>query len=135
MKNKQIYKRKIFGYECDVYGHLNNANYLHIYEEARSEALDNLGIPVKKLADSGYHIYLTKIELKFFKSISIESGITVVSCTEKADRLSSVWLQEIYNEDKELCNQAIVSAVFVKKGKPCRLSREIYDLYFKKLSE
>jgi len=37
------YSRRIFSYECDIYGHLNNAEYLKLFEEARSEALTEIG--------------------------------------------------------------------------------------------
>ena len=66
------YKRKIFGYECDIYGHLNNANYLHLYEEARADALEQMGLAVRELNKSGYHIYLTSIELTFKRGIPLE---------------------------------------------------------------
>jgi len=68
------YKRKIFGYECDIYGHLNNANYLHLLEEARADALEQMQLPVRKLAEMGFHIYLTNIELSFIKGLPLKAS-------------------------------------------------------------
>lgn len=127
------YKRKIFGYECDIYGHLNNANYLHLYEEARADALEQMGLAVRELNKSGYHIYLTSIELTFKKGIPLEEIVTIKSSINEMNRVSTIWEQKIYNCKNELCNTAIVKGVFVKNGKPVRLPKEIYKR-FKKYS-
>ena len=128
------YNRKIFGYECDIYGHLNNANYLHLYEEARADALEQMNMPIRKLADIGFHIYLTNIEINFVKGLSLESTVTIKSRIDSMNRLTSIWIQEIYNTKEELCNKAIVKGAFVKDGKPVRLPKDLYEK-FKKFSE
>lgn len=125
------YKRKIFGYECDIYGHLNNANYLHLYEEARADTLEQMNMPIRKLADLGFHIYLTNIEINFVKGIPLESTITIKSRIDSMNRLTSIWIQEIYNTQEELCNTAIVKGAFVKDGKPIRLPKEIFEQFRK----
>ncbi|MBC8416544.1 MAG: acyl-CoA thioesterase [Candidatus Cloacimonetes bacterium] len=125
------YKRKIFGYECDIYGHLNNANYLHLYEEARADTLEQMNMPIRKLADLGFHIYLTNIEINFVKGLPLESTITIKSRIDSMNRLTSIWIQEIYNAQEELCNTAIVKGAFVKYGKPIRLPKEIFEQFRK----
>jgi YbgC/YbaW family acyl-CoA thioester hydrolase len=129
MKQTLEYRRKIFGYECDVYGHLNNANYLHIYEEARADALEQMELPVRMLADKGYHIYLTKIEIRYIKGLPLESYVLIKSSIEKANRLQATWIQEVYNEFEELCSRAIVNGAFVKNGKPARIHKEIFEIF------
>lgn len=128
------YKRKIFGYECDIYGHLNNANYLHLYEEARADALEQMNIPIRKLADIGFHIYLTNIEINFIKGLPLENIVTIKSRINSMNRLTSIWIQEIYNNSGDLCSVANVKGVFVKNGKPVRLSKDLFE-QFKKFSE
>ncbi len=123
------YKRKIFGYECDIYGHLNNANYLHLYEEARADALEQMKMPVRKFAEFGYHIYITNIELKFIIGLPLESKVIIKSEIESSNRLQSTWIQEIYNEAGQLCNRAIVKGAFVKDGKPTRLTKELFEIF------
>ncbi len=128
------YKRKIFGYECDIYGHLNNANYLHLYEEARADALEQMNIPIRKLADIGFHIYLTNIEINFIKGLPLENIVTIKSRINSMNRLTSIWIQEIYNNSGDLCSVANVKGVFVKNGKPVRLSKDLFE-QFKKFLE
>jgi YbgC/YbaW family acyl-CoA thioester hydrolase len=122
-----FYKRRIFGFECDIYGHLNNANYLHIYEEARALALDEMNFSIHKLNDMNIQIYLIHIELSFVKAVKLEETVTIETTMEKANRLKATWKQIIRNSRDEICNEAIVKGVFIKDGKPYRLPRELYQ--------
>jgi YbgC/YbaW family acyl-CoA thioester hydrolase len=126
-EDAMIYNRKIYGYECDIYGHLNNANYLHIYEEARAELLQELGMSISDFNEHNISIYLTRIEMQFVKSITLEETIKVQSDISQTTRLRSIWVQEMYNANNELCNKATVEGVFVSDGKPIRLPRPLFD--------
>ena len=119
------YKRRVFGYECDVYGHLNNANYQHIYEEARSDLLDKIGISLKYLKDNEVFIYLRRIEVEYLKGVPFGEEISVESKIISLSRIKSVWLQEIHSQDRGIMNRAVVEAVFTKNGKPHRLPSDI----------
>ena len=121
------YERRIFGFECDIYGHLNNANYLKLYEEARADALEQIGLPIRELREKGIAIYLIRIELDFKKGVELEEKILVKSEIITANRLKSIWRQEIYDNKKEMCNVAVVQAVFVKNGKPFRIPKELNE--------
>ena len=123
------YKRRIFGFECDIYGHLNNANYLHIYEEARSVALEEMDFSIKKLVELEIHIYIVNINLKFKKAIKFEDRVTIETTLGKHSRVKAIWIQKIYNSKKELCNIAEVEGAFIKFGKPYRLPQEIYKKF------
>jgi YbgC/YbaW family acyl-CoA thioester hydrolase len=127
-----IHTKRIYGYECDIYGHLNNANYLQIYEAARAEALLEMNMPIARLKDDGLAIFVIKAEISFKKGVELEDTITVKSKNTKLDRLNSVWEQEIYNSKNELCNKATISCVFVSNGKPTRISNEMYEYFLKK---
>ncbi len=119
------YRRKIFGYECDIYGHLNNAAYQHVYEEARSAALDDMQLPLKDLADLGIQIFVKRIEIDFISGIPFGIEITVRSRVIEFSRVKSVWTQEIYNSDARLLSRAVLTGVFTREGKPYRIDREI----------
>ncbi len=127
------YNRKIFGYECDIYGHLNNANYLHLYEEARADALEGMDMSIGKLNEEGIHIYLSEINLTFKVGLPVGEKVVIDTRMIKATRATSVWKQEIFNGAGELCNTAIVRGVFIKDGKPFRISKELFEDYKKYL--
>lgn len=118
------YKRRIFGYECDIYGHMNNANYLHLYEEARSVFLEEIDLPIRKLQEMGIAIFVTKVNIEYIKSVPLESEVLIKSWIVAGNRLRGLWQQEIYVES-DLCSRITIEGVYAKNGKPQRLQREI----------
>ncbi len=126
-----VYKRKIFSYECDIYGHLNNANYLHVFEEARSEALDETGISISFLNSKGISIFVTESTIKYKKSLEKGEVYKVESKILKINRLRSTWSQQIFDSDGNLCCDFILEAVFVKGRKPGRIDNELLELFKK----
>lgn len=128
------YRRTIFGYECDLYGHLNNANYLHLYEEARADALDQMGLPVRKLMEIGIHVYIIRVEVDYIKGIPVEERVRINSEIEKLNKIKGIWKQEIFNSNGDLCSRARVTGVFIKNGKAVRLPEDIYD-HFRRFQE
>lgn len=122
------FERKIYGYECDVYGHLNNSNYLQLLEAARAEALIEMGIPVAKLLDLDISIFVSNIDISYIKPLKIEQIALVKTKTSKITKVKGIWIQEIYNEENLLCTKAIITGVFTSKGKPVRVSNDLFQL-------
>jgi len=121
--------RKIYGYECDIYGHLNNAMYFHIYEEARAEALNKTGYSITKFSQLGISLFVYKVEMNFLKAINLEEKVKVASEITSVNRLKSTWSQSIYNNNNILCNTVYIEAVFGKKAKAARINKNIeHDL-------
>lgn len=125
------FKRKIYGYECDVYGHLNNSNYLQLLEAGRAEALNEMGIPVAKLLEWGISIFVTNIDISYIRPLKIEHVARVVTKTSKITRVKGIWEQEIYNHDNTLCTRAIVTGVFTSKSKPLRIPKDLLHIMLK----
>lgn len=122
-----IYTRKIFGHECDLYGHLNNAKYLNLFEEARSEAMEQTNFTLDILFDLGIFMYVRNVNLDFIKSIPVGSEVSVESNIIKFTKLRSVWQQTIKNTKDEICAVLTIDVVFIKDKKPSRLPKNIYE--------
>ena len=123
------FHKKIYGYECDVYGHLNNAIYLQIYEAARAEALFEMNLPIAKLKEMNIAVFVIKAEIHYKKGILLEETVTVKSMMSSLDRLNSIWEQEIYNSNDELCSNVTIHAVFVSDNKPTRISKKLEEYF------
>lgn len=52
-------------YECDAYGHLNNAIYLHYLEFARPESIRANGISFADLRAAGYALLVAKVSIEY----------------------------------------------------------------------
>ncbi len=122
------FNKKIYGYECDIYGHMNNSNYLQLLEAARAEALIEMGLPVAYLKELDISIFVKRIEIDYVKPLQMEQVATVHTKTDKVTKVKGIWLQEIYNQDNELCAKATVTGVFTRNGKPFRIGKDILDI-------
>ena len=125
------FRKKIYGYDCDIYGHLNNATYLQAYEAARSEALNEMGMPISKLLEKGYMLFLIKVEILYKKAVKLEDIIKINTEIIEHNRMKSVWKQDLYNSDDELCSSACVTGVYVSNGKPTRIDKNLYEFFDK----
>ncbi|MBC8479149.1 MAG: acyl-CoA thioesterase [FCB group bacterium] len=116
-----LYHRKIFSFDCDIYGHLNNAAYLNIYEEARSILLDKVGHSLQDTHKQGIFLYLTNIDITFKKEVKLGATVEVKTKALETSRVRFHWYQEIFDEAGNLCNTASIKGAFVKAGKPWRI--------------
>lgn len=130
-----IYKRKIFGYECDLYGHLNNAKYLNICEEARSDALEQTDYSVNDLYELGIYMFVRNANIQFIKSIPVGSEITIRSKVVKYTRLRSIWEQKLIDAQNEVCSIITIDVIFTKDNKPKRLPKNVYKNFGKQVLE
>ncbi len=123
------FQKRVYGYECDSYGHMNNASYLNLLEAARSEALYDMKMSIKNLKEKGIFIYLTHLEIDYIKGLQLEDIISVKTWIDKGNRMRAIWIQEVYNSKQELCSRASIHGAFVKDGRPYRLPADEYEVY------
>jgi len=112
-------------YECDSYGHVNNANYLNYLEVARYEHLKDVGFNYVKAVDSGYGVYIARIEIDYKKSATTDDVLTIKTWPIKKGAVSGTLAQEIRRGD-DLLIEAKVTWAFVnaKTGMPVKIPPE-----------
>lgn len=109
----------IFEYEIlvrehhlDSYGHVNNATYLALYEEARWEAITQKGYGYKTVQETGLGPVILEINLKFFKELKLRENIKItlelVSYEGKICKLK----QQMIKENKEVASEALLITSF-----------------------
>jgi len=123
------FRKRIYGFECDVYGHLNNANYLQLLESARSEAMIEMGMSMSRMHELDIQVFIRGFELDYRRSIEHEDLITIKSWFDEMNRVKGHWVQRIYNSRGELCFEAKMVAVFASGGKATRVSEELLEIF------
>ena len=73
-------------YECDSYGHVNNANYLNYLEYGRQEFLKDVGFDYHASLAAGYGIYVARIEIDYKKPALYDDKLTIKSWPVKKER-------------------------------------------------
>jgi acyl-CoA thioester hydrolase len=75
------YQLTIREFHLDTFGHVNNATYLQIYEEARWQFITEKGYGLDKIKSSGLGPVILEIKLRFLKELQLRKEIIVHSQT------------------------------------------------------
>jgi len=110
---------KIFSYpllikesHLDTFGHVNNATYLSLFEEARWDLITKNGFGLKKIQESGIGPTILEIKLKFLKELRLREEIIIqtqfLSYEKKIAKLS----QKMLRNDEVCCEAELVFGLF-----------------------
>ena len=108
-------------YECDSYGHVNNANYLNYLEVARYEMLRDVGFDYPAMIESGYGIYVARVEIDYKKPAMADDELIIKSRPVKKGAVSGIIAQEIWRGDDLLAEAKVTWAFVDSKGQPTKV--------------
>jgi acyl-CoA thioester hydrolase len=114
-------------YECDSYGHVNNAIYLHYLEFARHVYLSDNGISVADLRAAGHSLVVARIDIQYRRPAFADDPLTIRTRALRKTRIGGVLEQAVLRgEDvahaEEVVAHAEVTWVCVDaRGRPARL--------------
>lgn len=108
-------------YECDFQGVVNNANYQHYLEHARSQFLNSEGVDILKLHEDGIDLIVTKVEIEYKYPLRSRDKFVVRLNIQREGNIRLLFLQDIFRlSDNKLIVKAKVTGVAIKNGKPTR---------------
>ena len=97
------YPLTIREHHLDTFGHVNNATYLEILEEARWELITPRGFGLATIKATGLGHVILELHLKFINELTLRQDIIIESQLVSYERKIGVLRQDIFNADKELC--------------------------------
>lgn len=101
------YELLIREFHLDTFGHMNNATYLAIMEEARWQLITENGYGLKEIHRNGQGPVILEVNLKFMKELRLREKIRVsvemVDYSGKVGRLK----QRMLKEDGDVAAEAI----------------------------
>ena len=115
---------KVRTYECDSYGHVNNANYLNYLEYARHEFLKDLGFNYQAMIQAGYGIYIARIEIDYKKPAFLDDDLLIKSWPVKKGAVSGIIAQEISRGEELLAGAKVTWAFVDSRGLPTKIPPE-----------
>jgi len=96
----------------DTFGHVNNAMYLTLLEEARWDLITKNGFGLKKIQESGLGPTILELKLSFLKEICLRDEVTIetqlISYENKIGKLS----QKIIRDSELCCIAEFVMGLF-----------------------
>jgi acyl-CoA thioester hydrolase len=118
-------KLSVRTYECDSYGHVNNANYLNYLEFARWDFLKQIGFDNEAILEGGYAVYVARIEIDYKKSARTDDELVIKTWAIKKGAVSGILQQQILRGE-ELIIEAKVTWAFVdRNGMPVKIPKEL----------
>jgi acyl-CoA thioester hydrolase len=111
-------------YECDSYGHVNNANYLNYLEYARYELLKAVGFDYPAMIAAGYGVYVARVEIDYKRSAVTDDVLLIRSWPIKKGAVSGIIAQRISRGDDIIVEAKVTWAFVDSKGIPTRIPKE-----------
>lgn len=108
MSDFRIFKFQLLIKEqhLDTFGHVNNATYLQLLEEARWEFLNGQGFDLKTIHDLKVGPIILECHIKFLKELVLRQEITIESQVLSYEKKIGIMRQDIVDHQGTLCCQA-----------------------------
>ena len=114
-------KIRVRTYECDSYGHVNNANYLNYLEYARFEFLRDINFDYPGMIKAGYGVYVARVEIDYKRPVVMDDEILIQSWPVKRGAVSGVIAQKITRGDDTIVEAKVTWAFVDERGVPSKL--------------
>ena len=134
MTKKLIFKEKIYTYQIDFAGHVNNIVYLQWLENVRVKLLDKMGLPIFDLTEK-YRIFpvLRKSEIHYRKPFFLNNTVKIEVWIAQLKNASFELEFRLKNENDELCSSASQTCLFVNREtmRPIRFPEKFREAFSK----
>ncbi|MCH9763683.1 MAG: acyl-CoA thioesterase [Gammaproteobacteria bacterium] len=93
-------------HHLDTFGHVNNATYLALLEEARWELLNAHGFGLKTICEQAMGPVILECHIKFLKELTLRESIIIESQVLSYKKKIVLMRQDILNAQGALCSQS-----------------------------
>ena len=100
------YKLMIAEKHLDTFGHVNNAVYLELLEEARWDLITSRGFGLSKIQKTGLGPVILEIHMKFKKELTLRTMISIETKSMGYKSKIGTLSQVIKNEAGDICFEA-----------------------------
>jgi acyl-CoA thioester hydrolase len=120
-------------YECDVYGHVNNANYLRYMQEAAFDASAAAGYDAACYEQMGRMWYVHATDIEYLKPLKYGDTVEVKTWVTDFRRVSSRRAYELCSVDSgDVIAKAVTDWAFLdsRTEKPAPIPNELIQHFF-----
>lgn len=96
----------------DTFGHVNNAVYLTLFEEARWDLLTQNGFGMLKIQELGQGPTILEIKLNFYKELRLREDIIIETQIVSYERKIGKLVQKMIRNGEVCCQVEIVVGFF-----------------------
>ena len=127
----QPYERTTNYYETDQMGIIHHSNYIRYMEEARTDYLNQMGLPYKSIEEQGILIPVLSVSCDYRSSIRYGDTVSISVCTTRFNGIKLDLAYEIRDKkSNELRAKGTTSHCFLDKSfHPIQLKKTHPSLY------
>jgi len=112
---------EVRSYECDAYGHVNNAVYLNYLEVARHEYLKELDISIEELRAAGMGLLVARVSIDFRSPALPGDRLTILTTPLKRTRIGGILGQRIVRSGTLVAEAQVTWVSVNARGRPTPL--------------
>lgn len=94
-------------FHLDTFGHVNNATYLSLFEEARWEIITQNGFGLKEVQERQIGPVVLEIQIKFLKELKLREQAKILTTIEEGFSKIGKMKQTLLNQKGEISSEAI----------------------------
>lgn len=103
---KHEYRTQIRERHLDTFGHVNNAQYLMLFEEARWEMITSRGYGLKDVHETQIGTVVLECTVRFKRELVLREEITITTQVESMNKKILVLKHELLKENGEVGAEA-----------------------------
>jgi YbgC/YbaW family acyl-CoA thioester hydrolase len=94
----------------DEYGHVNNARYLDLYEDARWNILEVSGLGADMLKTNRIGPVILEVNVRFSRELLLGEEITIITSSRRKNDLIFYFDQQMINSSGKIASKAVFTA-------------------------
>lgn len=104
-------------YFLDTFGHINNAMYLTLLEDARWDLLTQNGFSLQKIHESGVGPVILDIKIRFLKEIRLREEVVITTQCVSYEKKVGTIAHKIMRGDELCCSAEITIGLWDLKDR------------------
>ncbi len=116
------YRFRVRPFDCDAYGHVNNAVYLNYLEMGRLEMVRAQGLDYQQLVTQGFGIWVAQAQLTFLAPALPEEELELEIFPSHLGAATVEMSHRLYHVEGSVVLTAVLKLAFVRtaNGRPSR---------------
>ncbi|MBQ3174975.1 MAG: acyl-CoA thioesterase [Bacteroidales bacterium] len=117
-------------YETDLMGIVHHSNYVRYFECGRIAMLEEMGIPIHKIEESGIMLPVISVECRYRIPTKMGDRLKIISKVERMPMAKMIIKNEIYNQNNEMVCDGTVAIGFIHSDtrRPTRAPKIFTDI-------
>jgi len=123
---KIIFEQRVYTYQIDYVGHLSNIIYIEWMEIGRTKLLEEIGLPLDKLALKGIAPILVQTDIRYKKALYVNEKVKIEIWISEITNASVIMKFNFYNSKGKLAAFGSQRGLFIHRDtvKPYRVTNE-----------